>query len=73
MKQPRISLKDASTGEELGVFTVFLVQWNEIGKIDYLKCEYGVGMEISMFYLNERFVNSYGNIIGTLINEEGTE
>jgi len=70
MKQPQIRLKEKD-GEELGVFPVYRVDWGKDGSLIYLEVEYLV-LQYTSFYLSadkKTFVNGYGNIIGTLIDD----
>ena len=82
MKQPQIRLKEVYndpmiTERELGVFSVCLVQWDKKGTMHYIEVDgpFGEYGEIKMMLTdgNKTYINRYGNIIGTLIDEESTE
>lgn len=62
---------------ELGVFSVCLVQWDKEGTMHYIEVDgpFGEYGEIKMMLTdgNKTYINRYGNIIGTLIDEKSPE
>lgn len=74
MKQPQIRLKEKD-GEDLGVFPVFIVEWMMCGDPFMIEVKFLTNKKTQMYVSgdNKTFVNVYGNIIGTLIDEESPE
>lgn len=74
MKQPKMHLKEKN-GEDLGVFPVFLVEWRSNGEIFKVVVKFPSTKRTPMYLSDDKktFDNGYGNMIGTLIDEESPE